>query len=260
MPVKPRLEGKFALVTGAGRGIGAETARALAAEGARVLVTDLDATAARMMAETICATAGARSALSHRLDVTSATEWQGVIAYARNALGGLSVLVNNAGVLLSGTVEELSLEQWRHGMAVNVESVLLGVQHALPLLRECQPASIVNISSIAAMIAAHNLANYNATKAAVWMLSKSIALHCARRGWDIRSNSIHPAFVRTPILNDIAAGRDEASVLEKLARQLPLGRIGEPADVASAVVYLASDESRFVTGAELKIDAGVSAM
>ena len=145
-------------------------------------------------------------------------------------------------------------------MSVNTDSVFLGAKHALALMRERQPGSIINVSSIAGLIASHNFANYNASKAAVWLLSKSIALHCARQGWDIRCNSVHPAFIRTPILNDLVGDRDEATVMAKLAKQVPLGRLGEPDDVAHAVVYLASDESRFMTGAELKLDGGISAM
>jgi NAD(P)-dependent dehydrogenase (short-subunit alcohol dehydrogenase family) len=175
-------------------------------------------------------------------------------------MGGLSVLVNNDGIVVMGSVEELSLDDWRRGMAVNVDSVFLGIKHALPLMRASLPGSIINLSSIAGLIAAHNFANYNASKAAVWMLSKSVALHCARGGWDIRCNSIHPTFIRTPILDDLVGNRDTPTVMAKLARQVPLGRLGEPDDVAHAVVYLASDESRFMTGAELKLDGGISAM
>jgi NAD(P)-dependent dehydrogenase (short-subunit alcohol dehydrogenase family) len=144
-------------------------------------------------------------------------------------------------------------------MSVNVDSVFLGCKHALPLMRERQPGSIVNISSVSALIASHNLANYNTSKAAVWMLTKSVALHCAKQGWDIRCNSIHPTFVRTPMLNDIVSG-DDAQAQAKLARQVPIGRIGEVEDVAAAVVYLASDASRMMTGSELKLDGGLSAM
>jgi NAD(P)-dependent dehydrogenase (short-subunit alcohol dehydrogenase family) len=118
----------------------------------------------------------------------------------------------------------------------------------------------VNLSSIAGLIASHNFALCNASKAAVWLLTKSVALHCARNGWDIRCNSVHPTFIRTPILDALVGDRDEATVFAKLARQVPLGRLGEAGDVASAIVYLASDESRFMTGAEIKLDGGISAM
>jgi NAD(P)-dependent dehydrogenase (short-subunit alcohol dehydrogenase family) len=145
-------------------------------------------------------------------------------------------------------------------MAVNNDSVFLGCKYALPLLRDNQPASIVNIASIAGLIASHNFANYNASKAAVWLLSKSVALHCARQRWNIRCNSVHPAFIRTPILDDLVGSGDRDVVMMKLAKQVPIGRLGEPTDVANAVIYLASDESLFVTGSELKLDGGISAM
>lgn len=253
------LSGKTALVTGAAQGMGAGIARALAAAGARVLLTDLNAAGAAEAAARLDAEFGAGTAFGAAHDVTSEADWIVAVAQAREKLGGLSVLVNNAGVLPLGSVEDLSLEQWRRGMSVNADSVFLGCKHALPLMRESQPGSIVNISSISALIAGHNLAAYNASKAAVWMLTKSVALHCAKRGWDIRCNSVHPTFVRTAMLQDIVRSED-AEAYAKLARQVPLGRIGEVEDVAAAVVYLASDASRMMTGSELKLDGGMSAM
>ena len=138
--------------------------------------------------------------------------------------------------------------------------MFLGTKHALKYMRQNQPGSIVNISSIAGLIAAHNAPAYNASKAAVWLLSKGIALHCAKQGLEIRSNSIHPTYIDTPILDPVRQrfGKEEAEA--KLGRQIPVGHIGEPADIANAVVYLASDESKFMTGAELKLDGGISAM
>lgn len=254
-----QLSGKTALVTGGAQGMGAGIARELAAEGCRVVVTDLNEAGAAEVASQINADFGAGMASSLRHDVTSEADWIAALEHARTQMGGLSVLVNNAGVLTFGSVEDLSLEAWRRGMSVNVDSVFLGCKHALPLLRESQPASIVNISSVSALIASHNLANYNTSKAAVWMLTKSVALHCAKQGWDIRCNSIHPTFVRTPMLEDILPG-GAADSYAKLARQAPLGRIGEVEDVAAAVVYLASDASRMMTGSELKLDGGLSAM
>jgi NAD(P)-dependent dehydrogenase (short-subunit alcohol dehydrogenase family) len=246
-----RVADKTALVTGGAQGLGAAIARALAAEGARVLVSDLDAAGAAAVALSIEATHGVRTASGIGLDVTSESDWIAAIAQAREMLGGLSVLVNNAGIVTMGSVEELDFADWRRTMAVN---------HALPLMRETQPGSIVNMASISALVASHNLAAYNASKAALWMLTKSVALHCARQGSDIRCNSVHPTFVRTPLLKGIIPDRDEAETVAKLARQVPLGRIGEVEDVAAAVVYLASDESRMMTGAELKLDGGLSAM
>lgn len=252
------ISGKTALVTGAAQGLGAGIARALAAAGARVLATDLNADGAVATAAALNAEFGAGTAVGLAHDVTSEGDWIAAVAEARAQFGGLSVLVNNAGILPLGSVEDLSLADWRRGMSVNADSVFLGCKHALPLMRERQPGSIVNISSVSALIAGHNLAAYNASKAAVWMLTKSVALHCAKHGWDIRCNSVHPTFVRTAMLGALGGG-DEAG-LAKLARQAPLGRIGEVEDVAAAVVYLASDASRMMTGAELKLDGGLTAM
>lgn len=254
-----RVAGKKALVTGAAQGLGAAIARALAGQGARVLVTDINAGGAQNIAAEINAAYGAGTAGGIGHDVTSEADWQAALAHAKSFLGGLSVLVNNAGIVTMGSVEELDLATWRRTMAVNADSAFLGCKYALPYLKESQPAAIVNMSSISGLIAGHNLAAYNASKAAVWMLTKSVALHCARQGWDIRCNSIHPTFVRTPLLDDIV-GAGNAEALAKLARQVPLGRIGEAEDIAAAVLYLASEESRMMTGAELKLDGGMSAM
>jgi NAD(P)-dependent dehydrogenase (short-subunit alcohol dehydrogenase family) len=183
-----------------------------------------------------------------------------VLEEADAAMGGLSVLVHNAGISKGGDIEQLSLEDWKLVMGVNVDGVFLGTKHALKYMRENQPGSIINISSIAGLIAGHNTPSYNASKAAVWLLSKGIALHCAKQGLDIRSNSIHPTFIDTPILNPLRQMFGKEAADAKLARQVPLGHIGEPDDIANAVLYLASDESKFMTGAELKLDGGISAM
>ena len=255
-----RVSGKLALVTGAAQGLGAAHAALLAREGARVLLTDIQGDAAAAQAEAINAELGAGTAMRH--DVTSADDWDAAIAMAAEKLGGLSVLVNNAGVGVRGNIETCTLEDWHRGFAINVDSVFLGCQKALPLLKDNQPGSIVNISSIAGLIASDTMPGYNASKAAVWMLTKSVALYCAKRGWDIRCNSVHPTFVDTPILDGISANANltKEVVMGKLARQIPLGRVGEPIDIAQGVLYLASDESRFMTGAELKLDGGISAM
>lgn len=255
-----RVAGKKAFVTGAAQGLGAAIARRLAEEGAKVALADINAEGARTVAAELNAAHGEGTACGLPLDVTKEDQWIFALEEADDAMGGLSVLVNNAGVFRTGDVEHMSFEDWKLSMNVNVDSVFLGAKHALKYMRGHAPGSIVNISSIAGLIASHNTAAYNASKAAVWMLSKSIALYCAKQGLDIRSNSLHPTFIDTPILDPIRDQFGKSEAEAKLARQIPVGRIGSPQDVADAVLYLASDESRFMTGAELKLDGGISAM
>jgi NAD(P)-dependent dehydrogenase (short-subunit alcohol dehydrogenase family) len=257
-----RVAGKKALVTGAAQGLGAAQAWMLAREGAQVLLADINTEGAAAHAASINAELGEGTAFAFTLDVTSETQWIAAVDYAREAMGGLSVLVNNAGIGVRGNIEVCTLEDWKRGFAVNVDSVFLGCKHAIPLMKDNQPGSIINISSIAGLIASDTMPGYNASKAAVWMLSKSVALHCAKMGWDIRSNSVHPTFVDTPILDGMvtSTGKSKEVIMDKLARQIPLKRVGHPDDIANGVLYLASDESRFMTGAELKLDGGISAM
>jgi NAD(P)-dependent dehydrogenase (short-subunit alcohol dehydrogenase family) len=256
-----RVQGKKALITGAAGGLGEAMARMLAREGATVALSDLDQAKAKAIADSINAEHPGR-AFSYQHDVTSEDAWVAVLKQVNADLGGLSVLVHNAGI--GGTldfVEMTELDMWRKVHAVNTESIMLGTKHALPYLREHQPGSIVVISSIAGLLAAPGMGAYNSAKAGAWLISKTIALECAKQKMDVRCNSVHPAFIRTPILDPFIAmgGGDEATAHAKLARGIPLGRIGEPDDVAYAVLYLASDESRFVTGIELKVDGGLSA-
>lgn len=255
-----RVAGKKAFISGGAQGLGAAMARKLAAEGAKVAIGDLNLEGAQAVAGEINAAHGEGTAFAFPLDVSKEAEWIFALEEADEAMGGINVLVNNAGISLGGNIEQLAFEDWKQVMSVNVDSVFLGTKHALKYMRAHQPGSIVNISSIAGLIAAHNAPAYNASKAAVWLLSKGIALHCAKQGLDIRSNSIHPTFIDTPILDPLRQqfGKEEAEA--KLARQVPMGHIGEPDDIANACLYLASDESKFMTGAELKLDGGISAM
>jgi NAD(P)-dependent dehydrogenase (short-subunit alcohol dehydrogenase family) len=225
-----------------------------------VTLADLNHAGAQAMAAEIDARHGEGTAFALPLDVTREDQWIFALEEADALMGGLSVLVNNAGIFRHGDIESLALDDWKAVMSVNVDSVFLGAKHALKYMRKHQPGSIINVSSIAGLIASHNTPAYNASKAAVWLLSKNIALHCARQGLDIRSNSIHPTFVDTPILDPLREQFGTAEAEAKLARQIPLGRLGAAQDVADAVIYLASDESRFMTGAELKLDGGISAM
>ena len=250
-----RVAGKVALVTGGASGLGRAAARMLAREGARVAVSDINEAGARATAAAI---GPAAIALKH--DVTSQADWQAAVEATVKAFGGLNILLNSAGIGLAKSVEDTTLEEWRRVHAIDLDGVFLGCKHAIQAMAKSGGGSIVNISSISGIIAGHNMAAYNSAKAGVRLLSKSVALHCARKGYNIRCNSLHPSFIDTPILDDLLqrGGREEG--LAKLARQVPLGRVGEPDDVAYAVLYLASDEAKFMTGAELILDGGISAM
>lgn len=254
-----RVEDKIALITGAAQGLGAETARLLVAEGASVVLTDINVDGARQTADEINAQ-DLDKAVAFEQDVSSESGWQRTIEATRGKFGGLNILVNNAGIGSIGSVEDETLETWQRVHDVDLNSVFLGCKYAIPLMVESGGGSIVNVSSISGIIAAHNLAAYNSAKAAVRHLSKSVALHCAHERNNIRCNSVHPAFIDTPILDGLVGGPDRDAALEKLGRQIPLGRVGQPEDVAFAVLYLASDESQFVTGSEIRIDGGISAM
>ena len=249
-----RVAGKMAFVTGGAQGLGACFGRMLAAEGAKVALTDVNMTGAEETAAAINSDfPGAAIAIKH--DVTVESDWKQGLETAADFMGGINVLVNNAGIASFGNIETESQENWRRVQSIDVDSIFTGTQLAMPYLKDAAPSSIINISSIAGLIADGNFLAYNAAKAAVWMMSKSIALHCARAGYDVRSNSVHPVFTRTPIIDPMVADGNE----DRLARQIPLKRIGEPEDIGYAVLYLASDESRFVTGSEFKIDGGISA-
>ncbi|MEZ5891677.1 MAG: SDR family oxidoreductase [Parvularculaceae bacterium] len=254
-----RVSGKRAFITGGAQGLGACFARMLADEGAKVFVTDVNGKGADECAASINAKHhGAAAAYRH--DVTKRDEWEGALAAAEKFMGGIDVLINNAGIGTFGSIETETEEGWRRTQAIDVDSIFTGTQLAMPYLKRSQPASIINISSVAGIIADGNMIAYNTAKAAVWMMSKSIALHCARSGYDIRSNSVHPVFTRTPIIDPlIAMGGGGEQGEEKLVRQIPWRRLAEPEDVGYCILYLASDESRYITASEFKIDGGITA-
>ena len=256
-----RVAGKTVLITGAAGGLGAAMAWMLARHGARVAVTDIDGARAADLAQAINAEIPG-AAFAHAHDVADEDQWAAVIAAAVTQMGGLSVLVNNAGV--GGALafaDSDTAENWQRQYEINLRSVMFGCKHAMPHLRASAPASIINISSIAGLAAAPGMGAYCATKAGVWMYTKAVALETAKQDWNVRCNSVHPVFINTPILEPFIAmaGGDEAKTHERLARGIPLKRIGEPDDVAYCVLYLASDESRFITGSEFKIDGGMTA-
>lgn len=256
----PRVAGKKAFITGAAGGLGAAMAHMLARHGAQVFLTDIDEEAVYAVATAINADHGGTVAWSAAQNVRDEDRWQSVLAEAEAAMGGLSVLVNNAGIGAMGGVEVLTMKEWQRVMGVNVDAVYLGCKYALPLLKQSQPGSIINISSMAAFKIDPDYTVYNASKAAVASLAKSVAIDCARQKIDVRCNSIHPAFIRTGIVEPFFQQLGEEEAIRKLTRGNPMRRLGEVDDVAYAVLYLASDESRYITATELRIDGGASAV
>jgi 3(or 17)beta-hydroxysteroid dehydrogenase len=252
----PRVENKVAIVTGAASGLGLACARMLAREGARVVLTDRNAEGGAHAAAALGAPHYFRA-----LDVTDAATWTAVVDEAVATFGRLDILVNSAGLGVVGDIETATVKEMRLMYAVNVEGVFLGCQNAVRVMKQTGGGSIINLSSVAGLIGEGTLAGYCASKGAVRLLSKSVALLCARRKYDIRCNSVHPSFIDTPMVADMcnAMGGDPAKARDRLTHAAALGRLGEPDEVAYMVLYLASDESRFVTGAELVIDGGTTA-
>jgi 3alpha(or 20beta)-hydroxysteroid dehydrogenase len=246
----PRLQGKVALITGASGGIGTAAARSFAEEGAQLLLSDADGAGAGRLAEELgeCAAAGAH-------DVTSEADWQAVSAWALERHGRVDVLLNNAGVFLAAPLADTSLEQFRRVIDVNVVGVFLGMRTIAPIMSEQRAGSIINVSSVAGLTGSPLLIAYSASKWAVRGMTKVLAKELARSG--VRVNSLHPGQIDT----DMNARQREQTpeLIEKLIKGIPLRRIGTPQEVAHAIVYLASDESVYVTGSELVIDGGASA-
>jgi 3(or 17)beta-hydroxysteroid dehydrogenase len=254
-----RVEGKVALVTGAASGIGRATALRLAEQGARVVVTDRQVEAG----EAVAAEIGA-AAFFQALDVTREAEWVAAMEATVRRFGRLDVLVNNAGVGVVKDIESTTLEEWRFVHAVNAEGVFLGCREAIKVMKATAASggggSIVNVSSIAGLVGEATLAAYCSSKGAVRLLTKSIAMHCAQRGYGIRCNSVHPSFIATPMVEAmIEASPDHDKARAQMTRAAPLGRLGDVDDVAYLVLYLASDESKFITGAEMVVDGGATA-
>lgn len=256
-----RLSGKTALVTGAARGIGAAAARALAAEGARVLLTDVRDDAGRAVAREIGGCAAYR-----RLDVREEADWSTAAGAVLARWGGLDVLVNNAGItgfedgVAAHDPEHASLDDWRSVHRTNLDGVFLGCKHGIRAMRPRGAGSIINVSSRSGMVGVPAAAAYAASKAAVRNHTRSVALYCAQQGLAIRCNSIHPAAILTPMWEPLLGdGPDRQARMDAITAGTPLRRFGTPREVAAAIVYLASDESAYMTGSELHLDGGVLA-
>ena len=254
-----RLQNKIALITGAAQGIGLATAKLFAKNGAKVLLTDINEEGVLTQSEKMKLDYPDQI-LAIKHDVTSADDWKTAVNYIDSEFGGINILVNNAGIMAVGTIEDETFEQWKHVHNIDLDSVFLGCKYTIPIMKKQKKGSIINVSSISGIIAGHNLAAYNSAKAGVRHLSKSVAVHCAREKNDIRCNSIHPVFIDTNLLEGLYKKFGKEKAIEKLSRQIPMGKIGEPNDVAFAILYLASDESKFVTGTEIRIDGGISAL
>ena len=261
-----RLDGKIALISGGARGIGAETARLMAEAGAEVALGDVLDEPGRQTAAAI-----GRAALYTRLDVTSEADWQAAIAAVTGHFGGLDILVNNAGIFLGKSLEEASLEEWHRLCAVNLTGVFLGTKLALPALRDRarnspHGSAIVNLSSVAGLVGSSGDPLYSMTKGGVSLFTKSAALEFARKGYRVRVNSIHPGTTDTDMGDQVVAMRarnlatnDLDAARHQALERLPLGRLGTVSDIAKGIVFLASDDAGFMTGAGLVVDGGITA-
>jgi NAD(P)-dependent dehydrogenase (short-subunit alcohol dehydrogenase family) len=256
------LKGRVALVTGGARGLGAAAAKALAAAGAKVVVSDV-----RDGAEIAAAVDGAY--VKH--DVTNEREWEAVIAFVQDLYGGLDILVNNAGIFWMKPIALETLESFRKMQQVNVEGVFLGLKHAIPAIAERGSkwdggGAIVNLSSVAGIVGSPMTLAYNASKGAVRLMTKAAALECARAGMKVRVNSVHPGIIETPMMEEAmgvisqTSGEGGNAIKDRFASFHPMGRLGRDTDIANAVVFLASDRAAFMTGAELVVDGGMTAM
>ena len=251
-----RLEGKSVLVTGAASnpGLGRTAALRLAEEGARLMVTDIDLAGAEDTAQAIKDAGG--QAIAMRQDVVNSDDWQSVLAAIEENYGGLDVCVNNAGIAVLVPIEDMTLEQWNRQIEVNLTSVFLGCKAAIAAMKNSGGGSIINLSSVAGLVGLQTCVAYGAAKGGVRIMSKSIAVEAAK--YNIRCNSVHPGVIWTNMQAQ-ATGANSPDSLDASVMRIPLGRPGEPMDIANCILYLASDEANYVTGAEFVVDAGMTA-
>ena len=255
----PRLENKIALITGAAKGIGQACAELFAREGATVILTDIDDHLGQKVSESI----QGNSHYQH-LDVEQESQWQQTMEMIKRDFGCLDILVNNAGIIgfdeTSGphNPEFLDMESWRKVQAVNSDSIAMGCKHGIQLMKHSVAASIINMSSRSGIVGIPAAAPYAASKAATRNHTKSVALYCAQQGYPIRCNSIHPGAILTPLW-DAMLGEDKDAGIKGIAAGIPIGHMGEAIDVAYAALFLASNESKYITGIELNVDGGILA-
>jgi len=249
-----RVSGKVALVTGAASGLGRADAVALAREGAKLVLTDLDDAAGSALAEEI-------GGIYVHHDVTDDAAWPSVVETAEKRFGRLDILVANAGIGIMGPAIDMSLADWRRQMAINVDGVFLSVKYCIPAMRRAgRGGSIVMLSSIAGLRGSAGLAGYSASKGAVRLFAKSMALECAQANDGIRVNSVHPGIIATPIWTKLPAGANAPLDPEKIAAgSVPLGHAGQAGEIANGILFLVSDQSSHMTGSELVIDGGMTA-
>jgi NAD(P)-dependent dehydrogenase (short-subunit alcohol dehydrogenase family) len=257
-----RVSGKVAIVTGGASGIGRASAIRLAEEGAAVVIADIQDGAGKDAAAEIEASGGTASFVHH--DVTSEEAWIALVESVMAEHGSLDVLVNNAGIGIGASIVEMTLADWQRQQAINLDGVFLGLKHCIPPMRDSGGGSIINMSSVAGLKGSARLAGYNATKGGVRLLTKGVALECAQNRWNVRVNSVHPGIIDTPIWETVVPGslRPDGAPLDVPAMAeaaVPTGVLGQPNDIANGVLFLASDESSYMTGTELVIDAGLSA-
>jgi len=250
------LKGKVALITGAASGIGAASARRFVEEGARVVLGDVQVDKARALAESL-----GDQALFTRLDVTSEADWSAAVDAAQARFGALTTVVNSAGVSIPATIEDETLEGFRRTLAINLEGTFLGCKYGVQALKGGTGGSIVNVASTLGVRAGSIFPSYSASKGGVRLLTRSVALHCAEQGYDIRVNSILPGAIHTEMVDGyiaagIAAGGTREAVIDGFASAHPMKRLGRPNEPAEAIVFLASDASSFTTGADLPVDGG----
>jgi len=251
-----RVAGKVALVSGGASGLGAESGRRLAREGAKVMLTDLDAARGQAIVDEILAAGGQAAFMTH--DVTDEARWLEVIGATVAQFGRLDVLVNSAGIGGGQPLLEATLEGWRRVTGVNLDGTFLGLRHAAPVMAEGGGGSIINLSSILGKVGLPGAAAYCASKGGVALLTKAAALELAAIG--VRVNSVHPGFIETPMVETALRESDNGNEMrDMLISRHALGRLGVPREIADAIVFLASDESSFMTGSELVIDGGYTA-